>query len=282
MSRPAPSAYARPSPHAPALEAAALAIRAQRPDEAERLAAQVLKAERVNVQAAQLLGTALLMQDRPAEALEPLQRAARRSGDPAIETLLARALAGVGRSDEALAQLRQATERRPALPQAFLELGDQLGALERHDEAAATFEAGLALAPEAQVLRVGLGYLCLKSNDRARARSLFAQVLAAAPQRYDAQVGLARVVTLDGDYVRATRLFREALEQRPDDTAVRIELGKCLLELGQRDAGEATLRIATRGAMEMASQAILALAATPRGRLFLRPSAAARFLGIDA
>ena len=61
-----------------------------------------------------------------------------------IETLLARALSAAGRREEALAVLRQATGRRPALPQAFLELGDQLGALGRFDEAAAAFEAGLA------------------------------------------------------------------------------------------------------------------------------------------
>jgi len=279
MPKPAPSIPARSGPHGAALAAAEQALRLGRPEEAERFAAQVLKSERLNVAAGRLLGTALLMQDRPAEAVEPLRRAARRGGDPGVETLLARALAGSGRTDEALAQLRQATARRPPWPQAFLELGDQLAALGRPDEATAAFEAGLALVPDAQVLKVGLAYLRLKLGDRAQARALFEAVRAAAPERRDAQVGLAAVLAQDGAWAEAAELYRAAIEGRPDDAAVRIELARCLLEIGKREAGEATLRIAAGADPRLASQAAMALAATPRGRLFLRPSAAARFLG---
>jgi predicted Zn-dependent protease len=280
MPKAPPSVQARPGPHSAAIEAAEQALRIGRPDEAERLARQVLKSERVNVLAGRLLGTALLMQDRPAEAVEPLQRAARRSGDPAIETLLARALAGAARTEAALTQLRQATSRRPPLPQAFLELGDQLAALARFEVAAAAYEAGLALAPEAQVLRVGLAYLRLRLGDRARARALFEAVRAAAPDRRDAQVGLAAVLAQDGAWAEAAELYRAALEARPDDAATRIELARSLLEMGQREAGEAALRIAAGADPRLTGQAALALAATPRGRLFLHPSAAARFLGV--
>jgi predicted Zn-dependent protease len=103
-----------------ALERALLALRMQRPDEAGRIAADVLKANRGNASAAQALGQALLMQNRAAEAIVPLERAARRSGDPTIETLLATALAAAGRRDEALDQLRRTTARRPPFAPAFL------------------------------------------------------------------------------------------------------------------------------------------------------------------
>jgi predicted Zn-dependent protease len=66
------------------LENAVLALRMQRPGEAERLAAGVLKSDRGNAVAAQVLGRALLMQSRAAEAIVPLQRAVRRSDAPAI------------------------------------------------------------------------------------------------------------------------------------------------------------------------------------------------------
>ena len=154
--------------------------------------------------------------------------------------------------------MRQATARRPVLPQAFLELGDQLGALGRFDEAAAAFEAGLALAPEAMVLRVGLGHLSLKRNDRARARALFAEVRAAAPERYDALVGLAQVLATDGEPGPAAELYRQALAARPGDSALTLELGKCLLELGQREAGETALRAAAGGGAAWAAPAIQA------------------------
>jgi hypothetical protein len=55
-----------------------------------------------------------------------------------------------------------------------------------------------------------------------------------------------------------------------------------LLEMGERTAGEATLRSATQSGAQMAGLAITALASTSHGRFFLRPSAAAKFLGAEA
>jgi len=71
-----------------------LAFRMGRSDEAERLASDVLKSNRSNLLAAQIFGRALLAQNRAREAIDPLQRAARRSDDPEIETLACR---GIGR-----------------------------------------------------------------------------------------------------------------------------------------------------------------------------------------
>jgi predicted Zn-dependent protease len=253
----------------------------QRLQDAERLASDVLKANRGNVVAAEILGRTLLMQNRADEAIDPLQRAARRSNDPAIETLLSAALAAAGRDDEAFEQLRQTTARRPPFPPAFLELGGQLGKLGRFDEGIAVLEGGLALTPDVLNLRMGLGYLHLNRNDRAKARSLFLQVLAAAPAQHDAVVALAKVMALDGEYAEAADLYRRALGLQPDDAATRVSLGKCLLEMGERDAGEATLRAATRGTAQLAGPAIRALAAAPHGRFFLRPSAVAKFLRVE-
>ena len=282
MSQPPPAAPQRPATLAEALERANLALLARRLDEAVRLASDVLKADRGNVAAGEIAGTALLMQDRSAEAIEFLQRAARRVEDPNLETLLARALANVGRREEALAELDKATRRWPVFPQAFLEQGDQLCAAGRFEESAAAYERGLSLAPDALVLRVGLAYLNLKCNDRAQARREFEAVRAAAPQRYDALVGLGWALAADGDYAAAADLFRQGLAARPGDAVVRLELAKCLLELGEREAGEAELRTATGGQPANAGPALLALSATPHGRFFLRPSAAMTFLGIEA
>ncbi len=51
--------------------------------------------------------------------------------------------------------------------------------------------------------------------------------------------------------------------------------------MGERDAGEASLREAMRGAPHMAGQAITTLAAASHGRFFLRPSAASKFLRVE-
>ncbi len=205
---PIPSSPARPNASDQALERASLALRMQRPGEAERIAAEVLKANRGNVGAAQILGQALLMQNRGAEAIAPLEKAARRSEDPAVETLLGAAFALTGRLDEAIEQLRRATARRPPYPPAFLEHGIQLARAGRFEEAMAALESGLALAPEAVDMQRELAALHLKRNDRTRARELLARALKAAPDRPDLLTGLAQVMLLDGDYASAAEAFR--------------------------------------------------------------------------
>jgi tetratricopeptide (TPR) repeat protein len=271
----------RPNSGKNALESAIFALRMQRPDEAERLAAGVLKSNRGDALAAQVLGRALLMLNRADEAIVPLERAARRSDDPAIKTLLAEVLAAAGRSSEALDQLRDATLRRPAFPPAFLQYAGQLSKTGRFDEAIAVLESGIALMPDSVDLRMELGFVHVKCNDRATARAIFLQVLAAEPTRYDVLPALAKVMVLDGEYAAAADLYRRALALQPDDAMSRNNLGVCLLELGERDAGEACLREAVRAAPHMAGQAITSLAATSHGRFFLRPSAAAKFLRVE-
>lgn len=272
-----PHTPARPGRAGRALEGAIWALQMQRPHEAEQLAADVLKANRGDAQAAQILGQALLMQNRAGEAIAPLERAAR-SEDPAAETLLAMALAASGQREKALEQLRRTTARRPPYPQAFLEQGGLLAKLTRFDDAIAVLESGIALAPDTLELRIELGFVHLKRNDRARARAIWSEVLATAPERRDARAALAKVMVLDGEYAAAADMLRHALGLRPDDAMSRNNLGACLLELGLRDAGEATIRAAANGAPQLTGLAITSLASASHGRFFLRPSEAAKFL----
>src|SRR4051812_37276193 len=184
-----------PSPSSnQAVEKAIFAFQMLRFDEAERLASGVLKSNRNSIAAAQVLGRVLIMQNRHAEAIAPLQSAARRTSDPEIETMLSVALASVGRDDEALSQLRQTAARRPPFQPAFLEFANQLGKAGRFDEGVAVLEEGLALIPHAVDMKMGLGYLQLRRNDRDKARALFSQVRAADPGRHEAHVALAKVM----------------------------------------------------------------------------------------
>jgi tetratricopeptide (TPR) repeat protein len=275
---PRPANPGQPSPNNAALDRAFFALRMQRPDEAERLAADVLKSDRSNVHAAQILGRALLIQNRPAEAIVPLERAARRGEDPAVASLLGGALAAAGRSSEALDQLKKTTAQWPSFVPAFLEYAGLLNNMGRFDEAVAVLESGLAVTPGAGDLRLELGLLHVKRNDRAEARAALQQVLAATPERPDAMAALATVMSLDGEYAAAADLFRHVLRLRPDDAMSRHTLAACLLEMGERDAGEASLRAGIRGAPQTAGLAITMLAGSSHGRFFLRRSDAAKFL----
>jgi Tfp pilus assembly protein PilF len=250
----------------------------QRPAEAERLAASVLKANRTHAVAATILGRALMMQNRAVEAIPLLERVARRGENPAIETQLAAALVAVGRHDDALVQLRRTAARRPPFMPAFLELAGQFGKAGQYNDAIAMLEEGLALMPGTVEMQMELAFLHVKRNDRAMARSLLSQALAVAPQRPEIWTAMAQVTQLDGEYAVAAEAYRRALALRPDDAMARKNLGTCLLEMGERDVGEATIRAAIRTAPHLAGAAIFSLAAASHGRFFLRSDAAANFL----
>ena len=264
-----------------ALERAGLALRMNQPGEAERLASEILKAERGNVMAASLLGQALLAQNRSEEAVSPLEKAARRSGDPSLETLFAIALATSGNDDDALAQLRKTTSRRPPFPPAFRELAARLSKRGESGAAIAALEECLAQAGNIAELQIDLATLYLGRNARGKARALLTQALAAAPGRPDIVALLARIMLLDGEYAAAADAYRHVLAIRPDDAATRAEFAVCLMEMGEREAGEAQLRAVTRGRPEMLYRAVGSLAAPAHGRLFLRPSAVVKFLNDD-
>jgi predicted Zn-dependent protease len=264
-----------------ALERAQLALRMNQASEAERLASEILKAERANVMAASLLGQALLAQNRAEEAVSPLEKAARRSGDPSIETLFAIALASSGQDEDALTQLRKTTARRPPFPPAFRELAARLNKRGESEAAIAVLEECLAQTGNIAELQVDLATLYLGRNARGKAHAVLTQALTAAPGRPDIVALLARIMLLDGDYAAAADAYRHVLAARPDDAMTRTEFAVCLMEVGEREAGETQLRAAMRGRPDMLYRAIGSLAAPTHGRLFLRPSAVMKFLNDD-
>jgi tetratricopeptide (TPR) repeat protein len=260
------------------LERAALALRMGRFAEAEQLAAEVLRASRTDAAAVSLLARALIAQNRGAEAIMPLEKAARRSSDPGIETLLGAALGGAGRRAEAVEQLRRTTARRPPFMPAFQELAGQLAKDGSFGEAIVVIESGLALAPQSIELQLDLARLHLHRNERGKARAILSRARDAAPGRPEILTELARVLLLDGEYPAAAEAYRQVLAHRPDDAMTRADLAACLLEMGERDAGEANLRSALRSQPQMLGRATFALVHSSHGRFFFRKSAVARFL----
>lgn len=273
---------AKPEPAAATISRAVQAFQAGRPDESISLSASLLRVNPADSGAAWVWGQVMLAQGRSAEALAPLQDAARLTTDPAIEMLLGRALANLGRGDEAEAVLRQAITRTPGFEMAFVEFIDQLNKRHRLSEAQAVAEQGLQAFPSSHPLRLALGYVLMGRNDRSGARAQFSQVRAEAPERHDAMIALAEILVLDGEHQQAARLYRLVLAQRPDHSTARMSLARCLLEIGERNEAEDLLRTAVRDDPDAMRVAITVLATTAHGRLFLHPAAAARFLADQA
>jgi len=259
------------------LERAAVALQGQRFAEAEKFAAEVLKSGRTDTAAASILGRALLAQNRGKEAIAPLEKAAQGHRDPGVETLLGAALGSVGRRTEAIDLLRRTIVPRPPFLPAFQELAGQLAALARVDEAIAVIESAIALAPGAIHLQLDLARLHLQHHDRNKARAVLSAARDAAPGRPEIWMALARVLVQDGEYASAADAYRHALAHRPDDAFARADLAACLLEMGDRDAGEASLRLAFRSGTHLFGRTTHALAASSHGRFFFRPSTVVKF-----
>jgi Flp pilus assembly protein TadD len=259
-----------------ALQSASFALQGNRPAEAQWIAADALKTHPGEPRALQILGYALLVQGKAAEAIAPLEQAARRSHDPGAEMQLAVALNQAGRGEDARARLARAIKRRPAFPPAFSELAQQLTALGRQDEAIDVLKSGLALVPNAAELAVQLGYLYAARNEPADARAAFTQALRVAPRHPDALFGLALATQRDGAYAEAAEIFQRMLAVKPDEPAARIGFGACLMELGQTEAAFASFRMAEQSAPHMLGQMLTALASSGRGRFWLKRSDALR------
>ena len=277
-----PNARANPSgrnaePSA-ALQRAKVALNSDRPQDAERLADEILKLDPRSGAALQIRGCALLMQRRATDALGPLQAAAQRLRDAETDTLLAMALRQTGQAEEALSRLKRATKRQPPYPSAFHELGYLLMSLENYDEAIEVLRRGLQLAPMMPQLSIQLGEVLLRRRSYGEAKAAFARALEIAPNSAAALFGLAKAHQSLGEVARATACYRRCLVLTPDDAACWLNLGHCLLQVGEVDAGYDCFRTAARGDPKRYGKALTSLAASGRGKLWLKPSAAARFL----
>jgi Flp pilus assembly protein TadD len=161
---------------------------------------------------------------------------------------------------------------------AFQELAGQLAKGGSFDEAVLVIETGLALAPHNIELQLDLARLHRHRNERGKARAILLRAHEAAPGRSDILSALARVLLLDGEYAAAADTCRRALGLRPDDAMTRADLATCLLEMGKREDGEASLRSALRGQPQMLGRATYALVHSSHGRFFFHKSAVAKFL----
>jgi tetratricopeptide (TPR) repeat protein len=260
-----------------AVQQAVFALNNKRPDEAERIAGEVLKRDPRHAGALHVVGCARLMQGRAEEAIAPLEAAARAQHNPETDVMLATALRNAGRVDDAVSRLKRATKRQPPFVPAFHELGCLLALLERYDEAIEVFRRGLEVAPMTMQLSLQLGGVSMQCRKWADAKAAFAQTLSIAPNLPEALFGMAKAQQELGEYRAAAACYRHCLRVRPDPL-VWHNLGRCLLMIGENDEGYDCLRWAVRGDPKRYGGVLGTLVKSPHGRFFLRPSAAARFI----
>jgi tetratricopeptide (TPR) repeat protein len=256
-------------------------IEQQRPAEAERIARELLERRQKYPEALHLLGRALLAQQRPGEAVAPLEQAARLRTDAAIETDLAIALRDTGRLADARIWFERATTRQPPFAEAFMGLGMLLRSMRQHPEAEAIVKRGLDVAPSMPELSMVQGGLCLDRADTANAKVAFARALANAPGHPEALFGFGIALLNEGEFARAAERFRQVVARDAGHVRARLNLAYCLLELGQWDDGVACLRATVKLDRKSCAEVLRMVVSSGRGRFWLKRSAAAEFFGLD-
>jgi tetratricopeptide (TPR) repeat protein len=261
---------------AEALAHARRALEAGRPADAERIAAEVLQTNAGDREAAKVLGYALMMLGRNADAVVILEKAARGNRDAEADTAYGIALRQAGRGADAVAAFNRAIKRDPNYPMAFYELGKTLAERGRIDDAIAVFRQGVAIAPAMIDMVARLGNCYRAAGDRGNARQCFERVLGLAPGHFAAAEALGMVLMDDRDYAQAAVLFRAMVTAHPDNAQARLGLANCMLHLGKDDAAYDNMRAAAERGPKFYGQALRLAVTAQRGRFWLRPSDAAK------
>lgn len=264
--------------HAEALRQAVFALRGGRPQEAEWIAADLLKRSPREPRAQQIFGCALLQQGKVQDAIGPLKQAASRTHDPEVATQYAMALQQAGHDEQAIEVLQRIVARNPPFPPACVIYGGMLTSLDRRDEAIEVVKRGLSVTPHDPELLAMLGNNLMRRGDRPAATAAYRDALTHAPGHADALHALGRALQIDGEIAQAAEIFRRLRAVEPGGTAAQIGLGICLLDLGETEAAFDLLRTAARSSTKAFAEVVSALLTARRGRFWLRRSDAERFL----
>jgi len=260
------------------MHAGMTALNQRRAPDAERIARGVLERQPQHAGALHLVGMALLAQQRPRDALVPLEQAARLSQDPVTETHYALALREVGLKAEGLEWLQRATTRSPPFARAFHELGVLFISLRRYAEAEAALKRGLEAAPHFAELSVELGGVYICRADPQNAMTAFARALTYAPGHVRALHGFGTALLFERQFERAAERFRQVLTRNPNHARAHLDMAHCMLELGRLQEAVEVLRNLVRMVPQQYGKALKILVSSGRGQFWLRPSAAAAML----
>jgi len=138
------------------------------------------------------------------------------SGRARTHLLLGMALARSGKLDEALASFDRAIALAPDLADAHGNRADVLAELQRHAEAVASYDEALRIAPDSAEnwLNRGAALHDLKRYEEALAS--YARVVALQPDFAEVHINCGNILALLGRHQEAVAAYDSALASRPD------------------------------------------------------------------
>jgi tetratricopeptide (TPR) repeat protein len=206
---------------------------AGRPDQAEALCSEVLKAEPDHVPALHLAAVAAFVADRAANGAALLGRIFTIDPDhaPALVTL-GDALAVKGEHEGAVAAFQHALRRRPDDAGLHNKLGVALGELSRFGEAEAAYRRALALDAHLTHACFNLAVALAEQGRLAEAEEAYRAVIAREPGYHGAWLNLGNVLADQNRFGDAADAYRRAMEVEPDDVGLICNLGATLYRQG--------------------------------------------------
>jgi tetratricopeptide (TPR) repeat protein len=201
-----------------------------------------------------LLGVVLLRTGRAAEAIAPLDDAAKGlPRDPAPANLLGVACHQAGDRDAAFAAFRKALARNPDFADAHFNFGNALREAGRDAEAVEHFRAATRLEPDFADAHYNLGLAEAQRGHFAAAIEAYGKALALTPGQADAHIGLSRALTMLHRNAEGEAAARAALALAPDAMEAHSNLARALQGQGRMADAEAAMRAAIARAPDTAS-----------------------------
>jgi protein O-GlcNAc transferase len=182
-------------------------------------------------------GAALVSANRPAEALEALDRAIERGQSASAAVLVNRSAArrAVGDFAGALADAEQALALEPQLAGAYANAGAALQSQGKLREAIGYFLRGLEHHPNEALLETNAGALLFQLGESDTARAHLERAVLASPGLADARHNLGAVLQDAGEIALAEICYQRALEIDPTHAGALSNFGSLDLARGRVD-----------------------------------------------
>lgn len=188
-----------------------------------------------------------MKQNRPKEAVAPLEQAARMNPQHApTQMLLGNAYLAADRAEEALAVLRAAAAADPGQFYTQFGLGYAHFLLYHNEEAVAAFTAALRLQPASPEALSGLGNVYTRMGRYREAEDAFARALGAKADSAEALLGRCVLYYSQGQYARLVETAQQAARAAPQNASAQTMLGAALATTGDMQAGMRAVREALR------------------------------------
>jgi tetratricopeptide (TPR) repeat protein len=149
------------------------------------------------------------------------------------------------RSEQALALLKSAAEKRPDFASAYHFMGECLWRLGRRQEALDSLHKAVALNPKLIGSYMDLGDMYVSLGDFAKAAEAYERARALNPRLPRALHGVGVAYRQIGKLDKAIAAFREEVRLQPDATAY-LALGLVLAQAGQLKEAEDVIRAGIR------------------------------------